>query len=157
MEEIRAEVAASNAGGDASFFKMRVLGGLWSVQLQKTLTTDFGSYAKDKSIALWCQKVQFPERKSFSVNRYGFSNARVLAEEVVRRGDYFLGGWVDAGSPVPFDFTALAVAYEPIDEFVQWFDDLPLDSWSSKAAFGLSDLTPMPVREEVDVPWRSTQ
>ena len=157
LEAIRAEVAASNAGGDASFFKMRVLGGPWSVALKKTLTTDFGSYAKDKSIALWCQKVQFPERKSFSVNRYGFSNARVLAEEVVRRGDYFLGGWVDAGSPVPFDFTALAVAYEPIDEFVQWFDDLPLDSWSSKAAFGLSDLTPMPVREEVDVPWRSTQ
>ena len=136
---------------------MRVLGGLWSVKLQKTLTTDFGSYAKDKSIASWCEKAQFPERKSFSVNRYGFSNARVLAEEVVRRGDYFLAGWVDAGSPVPFDFTELGVAYQPPAEYEQWFDDLPLDSWSSKAAFGLRELSPMPLREEVDVPWRSKQ
>ena len=155
MEALRAEVAASNVGGDASFFKLRVLGGQWSVKLKKKLTTDFGSYAQDKSVAKWCEQTKFPERKSFAVNRYGLGNARVLAEEVVRRGDHFMAGWVDAGSPVPFDFSALAASYRTTAEYEQWFDDLPLDSWSSKAAFDVREIIPMPLREEADVAWRA--
>ena len=155
LEAIRAEVAASNTGGADSFFKLRVLGGEWSVKQGKTLTTDFGSYAKDKSVEKWCDMTRFPERKSFAVRRYGLSNARRLAEEVMRRGDYFLGGWVDAGSPVPFDFMDLAEGYKMSDVYEPWFEDLPLDSWSSKAAFEVRDLIPMPVLEDIGVAWRS--
>ena len=80
------------------------------MKLFKKLTTDFGSYAKDKSIAKWCALTNFPERKSFAVNRYGMANSRMLAEEVVRRGDLFLGAWVDAGSPSAYDFHPLVAA-----------------------------------------------
>jgi hypothetical protein len=154
LEALRAEVAASNAGGVDSYFKLRVLGGIWSVKLQCRLTTDFGCYAMDKSVSKWCSKTKFPERKSFAVNLYGFSNARVLAEEVVRLGDHFMSGWVDEGSPVPFDFGPLRASYQSTAEYQQWFDDLPLDSASSRAAFELMVLMPMPLTDDIDVPWR---
>ena len=144
LELIRAEVAEGHAGA-GSFFRLKALGGEWSVKLFKKLTTDFGSYAKDKSIAKWCALTNFPERKSFAVNRYGMANSRMLAEEVVRRGDFFLGAWVDAGSPSAYDFHPLVAAYRSTAEYEQWFDDLPLDSWSSKAGFALRDLVPLPI------------
>ena len=80
--------------GLSSGLRLEALGGEWSVQLFKKLTTDVGSYAKDKSIAKSCEKTKFPERKSFAVNRYGMANSRMLAEEVVRRG----GGSFGLGS-----------------------------------------------------------
>ena len=144
LELIRAEVAEGHAGA-GSFFRLKALGGEWSVKLFKKLTTDLGSYAKDKSIAKWCALTNFPERKSFAVNRYGMANSRMLAEEVVRRGDFVLGAWVDAGSPSAYDFHPLVAAYRSTAEYEQWFDDLPLDSWSSKAGFAIRDLVPLPL------------
>ena len=73
------------------------------------------------------------------------ANSRMLAEEVVRRGDFFFGAWVDAGSPESYDFHPLAAAYRSTAEYEQWFDDLPLDSWSSKAGSAIGDLVPLPL------------
>ena len=155
LEAQRAEVAASNRDGGDSHFKLRVLGGEWSVRLKKTITTDFGSYAKDKSVVRWCDLTGFPERKSFAVNRYGLHNARVLAEEVVRRGDHFFDGWVQEGSPAPFDFSALAASYVSPPDYLQWFDEQALNSWSARAAFEVRELVPMALVEDIDVPWKA--
>ena len=81
---------------------LRAVGGEWSVRLFKKLTTVFGCYAKDQSIAKSCDKTGFPERKSYAVTRYGFANACILVEEVKRGGDYFMAGWINAGSALPF-------------------------------------------------------
>jgi len=145
LEAIRAEVAEGNL--EVRTFNLKALGGIWFVKQGKTLTTDFQSIAKDKSIATWCEKTLFPERKSFSTNRYGHHNARMLAEEVVRRGDYFLGAWVDAGSPLPYDFQPLVPAYRAPAEFHEWLDELPLNSVSSKAAFMVMGLIPQTLLE----------
>ena len=153
---IRAEVSEAT-GNAASYFRLRALGGQWSVLQVKTLTTGFGSYAKDKSVALWCEKTRFPVQKTFAVKKFGMTNSRRLAEEVVRRGDYFFCGWVEAGSAVPFDFRPLAQAYRPHEDYSLWFDELDLASHSSQAAFALMELMPHPLLEEVDVPWVSRQ
>ena len=71
----------------------------------------------------------------------------MLAEEVVRRGDYFFGAWLDAGSPVPYDYNPLVPAYRAPAEFQEWLDDLPLHSFSSKAAFMVMELIPLPLLE----------
>ena len=84
-------------------------------------------------------------------------SSRILAEEVVRRGDDFVGAWVGAGSPAVYDFNPLVIAYRPTAEYEQWLDDLPLDSWSSKAALAIRDLVPPPLLEEFDVPRKSRQ
>ena len=102
------------------------------MELIKKLTTDFGSYAKDKSIAKWCDKTGLPASKSFSVSEYGFENARNFAEEVIRRGDYFRGAWNDAGSAVSFYFSDLRARYTSPPDYQEWFEDLPLESHSSK-------------------------
>ena len=124
--------------------------------LFKQLATDFGSYAKDKSIAKWCDKTWwdktgFPASKSFSVSKYGFANARNLAEEVIRRGDYFLGAWIDAGRTVPLDFSDLRAGCTSPPECQEWFEDLPLKSHSSNAAFDVGELAPCPIISSQDV------
>ena len=146
LAALRAEVSEAT-GSSANLFRLRVLGGAWSVRLRKKLTTDFGCYAKGKSVSQWCERTRFPERKSYAVNKYGMINAWRLAEEMVRRGDYFFSGWVDAGSPVPFDFTPLAQKYRPDEEYSLWFDDLPLSSPTSQAAFEIRDTAPFPLLE----------
>jgi hypothetical protein len=147
LELIRAEVAAGQHEG-LSYFRLRALGGQWSVKLKKTLTTDFGSYAKDKSVAKWCDKTGFPERKSFATNRYGNANARMLAEEVQRRGNHFFSAWVAADCIVPFDFTAAAAVYSAPQEYHTWFDALPMASYSSQAAFQITNLVLRPMAED---------
>ena len=91
------------------------------------------------------------------MNRCSMPNSRLLAEEVVRRGDYFFGAWVDAGLPAPYDFDPLVSAYRSTAGYEQWFDDLPLDSWSSKAALAIREVVPLPLLEEFDVPWKSRE
>ena len=76
-------------------------------------------------------------------------NARMLAEEVVRRGDFFFGQWVDAGSPALFDFSPLVATYRLSPEWQDWLDDLVLSSASSQAAFSVMELVPLPLLEEV--------
>ena len=150
---IRAEVADAHAG-EHSFFRLRALGGEWSVKLFKKLTTDFGSYARDKSVSKWCDKTSFPPAKSYSTNKYGHDNARILAEEMVRLGDHFMSGWIADGSPVPYDFIPLRASYRSTPEYDLWFDDLPLESFSSKAAFEIQVVVPNPLLEDFDMPWR---
>ena len=72
-------------------------------------------------------------------------NARMLAEEVVRRGDLFFGQWVDAGSPDAFDFNPFVPTYRSSAEWQGWFDDLALSSATSQAAFSIKDLVPLPL------------
>ena len=116
LEAIRATMAHGNLETH-TFFQLKALGGQWSIKQGKKLTTDFQSIAKDKSVAEWCSLTHFPARKSFSTNAYGHESARRLAEEVVRRGDFFYGSWIDAGSPIPFDFNPLVADYTVADEF----------------------------------------
>ena len=146
LEAIRADVAEGNIEV-RSFFNLKALGGTWSVKQGKTLNTDFQSSAKDKSIAKWWETTLFPERKSFSTNRYGHLNSLMLAEEVVRRGDYLFGAWLDEGSPVPYAYNPLVPAYRAPAEFQEWLGDLPLHSFSSQAAFMVMELIPLPLLE----------
>ena len=78
----------------------------------------------------------------------------MLAEEMIRLGDHFMSGWIDDGSPVPYDFVPLWAAYRFTPEYDAWFDDLPFDSFSSQAAFDIKDLVPNPLLEDIDMPWR---
>ena len=132
--------------GDETFhFTVRVLGGQWSVNLRRKLTTDIGAYSKDKATGLWCKAVGWPMAKSFAVAKYGLHNARVLSEEMCRLGNYFLGAWTAAGNPTPFSFDHLKGAYQSPPEYLQWFEGLPLNSDAIKAAFLVRDLCPGPV------------
>ena len=143
---IRAEVGEGNQE-TRSFFNLKALGGPWSVKQGKALTTDFQSIAKDKSIATWCANTLFPERKSFSTNHYGHLNARMLAEEVGRRGDYFYGAWEADECAVPYDYNPLVAGYRSPVDYQNWFDELPLNSPSARAAFEIREMVPYPLLE----------
>ena len=54
LEAIRAEVAEGNME-DRCYFKLKTLGGEWSIRQGKRLTTDFQPIAKDKSAAKCCE------------------------------------------------------------------------------------------------------
>ena len=143
---IRAAVGEDNHE-TRSFFNLKALGGPWSVKQGKALTTDFQSIAKDKSIATWCANTLFPERKSFSTNHYGHLNARMLAEEVGRRGDYFYGAWEADECAVPYDYNPLVAGYRSPVDYINWFDELPLNSPSARAAFEIREMVPYPLLE----------
>ena len=65
-----------------------------------------------------------------------------LGEEVIRRGDYFLGAWTDAGRTVPLYLSELRAGYTSPHEYQEWFEDLALESHTSKAAFDIRELVP---------------
>ena len=131
-----------------SYFKVRVLGGDWSITLFRKVAKDIGAYPKSKDAVSWCQAVGWPPGgsktgvRSFSVSMYGLEGARHLAEEMCRRGDHYIRCWVTAGSPTPYDFAQVKVGYVSTREYMQWFDDIPLSSHASKVAFQIHDFVP---------------
>ena len=133
---------------EGTFFTVRVLGGEWSIAKRGVPCTDVGAYAIEKSTALWCKGVGWPSSKSFAVRKHeGVENARRLAEEMCRRGNFFIKAWVDAGSPSGFSFDALKTSYRPTTSYSEWFDGLPLSSNASKSAFEILAMCPRPVPE----------
>ena len=144
LADIREDVAQ---GEDTiSYFRIRVLGGEWSMKLFGKTTTDVGCYAKDRSTKTWCDVVGWPKARSFAVQKFaGVENARMLAEEVRRKSDFFMTAWVDAGSPSPFAFEDCKHSYRSPDEWTEWMDSLPLDSESCKAALDITGMCPRSV------------
>ena len=150
LEAMRQQWAGGVGGVEESYFNVRILGGEWSVSKFKTQAKDIGSYPKDKSTSLWCSAVGWPPpagQKSFSVAKFGMMGARHLAEEMSRRGSYFMHAWVSAGAPAPFSFSPLLGGYKAPDDYTNWFEDLPVTSECCKAAMVIMDLCPndMPV------------
>ena len=68
--------------------------------------------------------------------------ARHLAEEMSRRGSYFMHAWVSAGTPAPFSFRPLLGGYKAPDDFKSWCEDLPVTSDCCKAAMVMMDFCP---------------
>ena len=46
-----------------------------------------------------------------------------------------------------FDFADLAAGYSPPDVFINWFDVLPLNTYSSQAAFAIREIVPGPLSD----------
>ena len=144
LRALRDELAQSD--DSLSYFRIRVLGGEWSLKRSGKTTTDVGCYAKDKSTKNWCDVVAWPSARSFAVGKFGgVQNARMLSEEVRRKGDYFINAWVDPGSPLQFSFDDCKQGYRTTDEYYDWMDSLALNSWGCKAAFEIRDMCPRPV------------
>ena len=144
LSALRAELDAEDE--PSKHFKVRALGGVWSQRLFGKAVTDVGAYARDKTIKTWCAAVGWPEARSFAVQKYsGIRNCRMLAEEVARKGNYYLAAWEAAGSPQPWNFDHLRVGYSSTRAYDLWFDDLPLNSESSLAAFAIRDMCPRPL------------
>ena len=135
-----------------SFFNIKVLGGEWSVSRFRKVATDISVQAKDTYIDLWCKSAGWPPapgQRHFSVAKCGMENARMLGEELCRRGNFFLGSWVDQGSPGGLNFQPLCGACKSPQEYTDWFEALPLSSVSAKAAFVMRNLCPLPVPEKI--------
>ena len=144
LEALRRELREAEC--ESSFFKVRVLGGDWSVRLFGQSAKDFGAYAKDKAVAAFCQSVGWPERRSYAVRLHGgVLNSRMLAEEVARKGNYFFQCWTDAGSPAPFSFRDLKQAYVSPAEYTEWFELQPVASAQFRAAHEIFELCPLDV------------
>ena len=118
--------AVGHGAGDL-YFSVKVLGGDWSVARFGKTATDSGSYPKDKSTSLCCKAVGWPlapGQKSFACSKFGMEASRRLAEELTRRANYFIGAWIDAGSPSGYSFEP----YRTPQDYSDWFDGLPLSS-----------------------------
>jgi hypothetical protein len=129
-------------------FKVRVLGGDWSVARVKSDASNVGSYPADKSTALWCQAVGWPPtpgQKTFACRKFGTDAAQRLAGELNRRANHFCGGWIADGSPSGYSFDELHAAYRSPLEYNDWIDTLPIASDAWKAAEVMRDLKPLPV------------
>ena len=134
-----------------SNFRVRVLGGDWSITLHQQVATGIGAYPKGKEVVQWCQKVGWPPGgakngvRSFAVLLYGLDGARHLAEEMCRLGDYYMKSWMSAGCPTPFDFGPFRHGYVTAPEYGAWFDAQSLASAASKVAFEIQEFVPKPI------------
>ena len=154
LAEVASELEAVKkdvADGVVSYFKVRVLGGEWSMALFRKVTKDIGAYPKNQDVVRWCQTVGWPPGgsrngvRSFAVSKYGVDGARHLADEMCRMGDYYMHSWVSGGCRTPFDFAPIKAADVSTREYVQWFEDVPLASPASRVAFEIRDFVPAPV------------
>ena len=89
----------------------------------------------------------FPPRVSFSLSSASACfprrpAARHLAEEVCRKGNYFMNCWVKARSPNVFCFKDVIGAYPENFEFIDWLTEQPLDSACFSAGVGVRALVP---------------
>ena len=131
-------------GSGAEYFCVRVLGGDWSAGRP----TDIGSYPRDKEASLWSKAVGWPPspgQKSFSVNKFGLVGARMLAEELTRKANHFMGGWTDAGAPSGFTFDVIAQTYQSPREYLDWWDTCTIGGPAFTAATVLRTMQPLPV------------
>ena len=81
---LREEIGVSD--DPQSYFRIRVLGGEWSLKLFKKIITGIGCYVKDKSTKTWRDAVGWSSSRSFAVQKYrGVANVRMLAEEIRRK------------------------------------------------------------------------
>ena len=145
LDAMREEVAGIMPA--ESYFVVKVLGGEWSIKLKRKAASDVSSYPKNKFVQDWCAAVAWPPSKSYAVTKYGHGNAVKLASEVCRRGDYFVREFVARDCPNGFDFAAIASGYASTPEYVEWFDNLPLNSFSSQAAFQIRQLVLRPTTQ----------
>lgn len=144
LADLRAEYEGFDEEG--TYFTVRVLGGEWSIKKKGVPCTDVGAYALEKSTEGWCKGVGWPARKSFAVRKHGgVSNARKLAEEMCRRGNFFMKSWVDAGCVGGFDFQLVKAAYKAPNSYEDWVDTLVINSDAFVAAMDIRDLCPIPV------------
>ena len=133
---------------EGTFFTVRVLGGDWSISKRGVPCTDVGAYAIDKSTQRWCTGVGWPAAKSFAVRKHeGVENARHLAEEMCRRGNFFVKSWCDAGSPSGYRFEDIKASYVAPPSYFDWLDTLAISSKACQAAFEIRELCPLPVPE----------
>ena len=133
---------------EGTYFTVRVLGGDWSISQRGVPCTDIGAYAIDKSTSRWCTGVGWPAAKSFAVRKHeGVENARHLAEEMCRRGNFFIKSWCDAGSPAGYRFDDIKASYVAPRSYWDWSDSLPISSKACAAVFEIRDLCPLPVPE----------
>ena len=142
LRDLREELDAK----DEAFqhFRVRALGGDWSVKQFKKTVNDMGCYARDKSVRTWCEAVGFAVATSFAISKYGgLQNCRMLAEEVARKGNYYYQAWLDADCPDTFNFEGLKSRYRSTPEYKNWWEDLLLTSTSFKAAAAIAEMCPL--------------
>ena len=147
LEALRQE---AGHGAGEGHFRVRVLGGEWSSRRFNVASTDIGSFPVDKSTRLWCTAVGWPPapgQKTFACRKFGVEAGRRLAEELTRRANHFIDGWIDAGSPSGFAFDSLHASYRSPEAFNTWFEGLPLASDAWRAAMVIRDLIPQRVPE----------
>ena len=128
---------------EGSWFTVNVLGGVWSMHRSRQSASDIQAACKDRSTETWCYATGWPPRKSFAVRKHqGVLNARRLSEEMVRRGNHFMRGWIERGSPAPFSFAQLKAAYSAPSSYNDWRNSLIITSEAYTAAQAIEDLVP---------------
>ena len=128
---------------EGSWFTVRVLGGEWSMERSRQSASDIGAFARDRSTRTWCSATGWPSARSFAVRKHeGPLNARRLSEEMVRRGNHFMRGWIQRGSPAPFCFAQLRAAYCAPLSYNDWRDNLAASSEAFKASMAIENLVP---------------
>ena len=76
---------------------------------------------------------------------YGHENARQLAEQVARRGNYFYSRWVEAGAPAPYSFDEVAENYDEGEDFTGWLQAQQVGSQTYKEALKVSQMVPVQI------------
>ena len=140
LADIRAEllVFEDNDG----YFTTRVLGGQWTAANRGVAADAIGAFARGAESATWCTACAWPRQRTFHFSRYSQQGARHLAEEICRRGNYFMNRWVEAGSPHPFCFKDVAEAYPDNFEWIVWLSEQPIESACFAAGMGVRGLIP---------------
>ena len=126
------------------YFNMRILGGVWTFEHAGEVADAAMGYARGGLATAWAAAYNYPKSKRFHFGRYGRENARMLAKEYIRKGNYFCRMWVDSDDDAEaFVYTrAMVAGYVPSYEFINWAADLAIDDPSFDMALEVRELAP---------------
>jgi hypothetical protein len=143
LADIRAELAGVEA--DVCYFSTRVLGGQWTAANRGVAADAVGMFSRGLATQRWCLATEWPRQRSYYFTKYSMLGAKQLAEEICRRGNYFMSCWVNAGQPRPFIFFAAAECYPEDFEWIEWLSEQPIESDAFAAGVHIRGLIPLDV------------
>ena len=140
-----AEVRVGVGNADETFYRVVVLGGKWTKKKKKLAADAVMGAARHGNAARWAAQFSFPKSKRFHFPLYGIDNAKMLAREFARRGNFFCFMWHDSGLPLAnFNYTqAMVDSYVESAEYLDWAIGLDVDEPSFDKMVEIRRLVPV--------------
>jgi hypothetical protein len=132
------------ANADERYYRATVLGGVWTANHVGEAADAAMGMARNGIATRWAQYFKFPKSKRFHFSRYGRADARMLAQEFARRGNFFCALFVQSGLDLEtFNYTqAMVNLYVESEEFIEWLLGIGFDNPAFDMGVAVRHLVP---------------
>ena len=121
MAVVREYVGEVADGHPDLYFHIVHRGGAWTFEHTGDAVDTIRGHARHQISRSWCTLFHWPKTASFAITKYSLADATLFAREYCKRSTFFLRLFLEAGSPVNFEYDPRAVDdYVPDAEWLEF-------------------------------------